>query len=89
MVTVLTLVMIGGFITIITLLVIRFSDVFGQDRVAEVLGIPDNITLPAGTVPLSFTATDTWYAVVTDANDILIFDRSRGDLIQTLTVTAP
>ncbi len=81
--------MIGGFITIITLLVIRFSDVFGPDAAAADLGLPDSITLPAGTTPLSFTATEDWYAVVTDTPEILIFDRETGALLQQITVTTP
>lgn len=78
LVTVLTGTMIAGLLVIIALLVIRFSD-----RPAP---LPGAITLPDGSTPAAFTMTDRWYAVVTEADEILIFDRDTGALMQTLTI---
>ena len=66
LVTVLTVVMIVGVVIIAALLVIRLNQ--------PALAIPDQITLPAGTVAVSYTQTNEWFAVVTDENKILIFD---------------
>ena len=73
LVTILTMVMIVGVVLIAALLVIRLNQ--------PALAIPDRITLPAGTVALSYTQTQDWYAVVTDQNKILIFDLD-GQLTQ-------
>lgn len=76
--TVLTVVMIGGLLVITTLIVIRFS--------ATRPVLPDAITLPDGTRAEAFTQGRDWYAVVTQDNRILIFDRSSGALRQTVTI---
>jgi hypothetical protein len=78
LVTVLTGTMIAGLLVIIALFVIRFSD-----RPAP---LPGAITLPDGSTPAAFTMTDRWYAVVTEADEILIFDRDTGTLLQTLAI---
>ncbi|WP_296764542.1 DUF6476 family protein [Sediminimonas sp.] len=80
LVTVLTGTMIAGLLVIIALFVIRFSD-----RPAP---LPGAITLPDGSTPAAFTMTDRWYAVVTEADEILIFDRDTGTLLQTLAIEA-
>ena len=77
LVTVLTVVMIVGVVLIAALLVIRLNQ--------PVLAIPDQITLPAGTVAKSYTQTHDWFAVVTDENKILIFDLN-GQLTQEVDV---
>ena len=77
LVTVLTLVMIVGVVLIAALLVIRLNQ--------PALAIPDQITLPAGTVAISYTQTHDWFAVVTDQNKILIFDLN-GQLTQEVDV---
>jgi len=77
LVTVLTVVMIFGVVLIATLLVIRLNQ--------PALAIPDQITLPAGTVAVSYTQTQDWFAVVTDENKILIFDLN-GQLTQEVDV---
>jgi len=77
-VTVLTTVMIVGVVIVIGLLVTRLS------RDTPVL--PDQIILPDGAKPLAFTQGTGWYAVVTDADEILIFDRLTGALKQTVVV---
>ena len=77
LVTVLTVVMIVGVVLIAALLVIRLNQ--------PSLAIPDQITLPAGTVAVSYTQTQDWFAVVTNENKILIFDVS-GQLTQEVDV---
>jgi len=77
LVTVLTVVMIIGVVLIVALLVIRLN--------RPALAIPDQITLPAGTVAVSYTQTQDWFAVVTDENKILIFDLN-GQLTQEVDV---
>jgi hypothetical protein len=78
LVTVLTATMIGGLFIIIALFVIRFSD-----RPAP---LPDEITLPDGATASAFTQGDGWYAVVTQQNTILIFDRGSGALRQSIDI---
>lgn len=78
LVTVLTVTMIGGVLIIIALLVIRLND--------DAVSLPASVTLPNGTIPVAFTQTKDWYAVVTEDNRILIFDLN-GELSQTLDVT--
>lgn len=78
LVTVLTATMIGGVLIIISLIVMRFYDV------PPVL--PDQINLPAGTSAVSFTQGPDWFAVVTDQNEILVFDRVTGKLKQSVTI---
>ena len=77
LVTVLTVVMIVGVVLIAALLVIRLNH--------PALAIPDQITLPAGTIAFSYTQTQDWFAVVTDENKILIFDLN-GQLTQEVDV---
>lgn len=79
LVTVLTAVMILGVLTIVLLIVMRFRDVAPP--------LPDQIDLPDGASAVSFTQGDNWFAVTTDADEILIFDRVTGALRQTVTVT--
>lgn len=78
MVTVLTVVMIVGVVVVIGLLVTRLT------RDAPVL--PSEITLPGGAKPVAFTQAADWYAVVTDTNEILVFDRMTGALRQRVVV---
>ncbi|WP_299303409.1 DUF6476 family protein [uncultured Litoreibacter sp.] len=80
LVTTLTAVMIGGLLVLIALIVIRVQ------QPATTLAIPQQINLPGGAVATAFTTTPDWYAVVTQNNQILIFDRITSELIQTITV---
>ncbi|MGK7652162.1 DUF6476 family protein [Roseovarius sp. B08] len=80
LVTVLTGVMILGFLVIVALFVTKFSR-------ASSPTLPEVISLPDGTTPTAFTRADGWYAVVTDADTILIFDETTGELRQTIEVT--
>lgn len=79
LVTTLTVVMIVGFLVLIGFLVTRFPS-------SGDLTIPDQITLPDGTIPVAFTQTADWYAVVTKVNEILIFDRATGEILQKVAV---
>lgn len=76
--TTLTAVMIGGVLVVIGLLVTRLN--------ADAPVLPDQITLPDGARAQAFTQGDGWYAVVTDGNEILIFDRLTGKLRQRVVV---
>ncbi len=84
LVTVLTATMIVGVLVIIGLLVTRLQQ---TDTPAPAL--PDGITLPEGATARAITFGGDWYAVVTAEDRILIFDRSSGDLRQSVTVRAP
>jgi hypothetical protein len=79
LVTLLTATMIVGFLTVIVLLVIRL----GQPGAPP---LPDRITLPGGATATAFTQGPDWYAVVTDTNEILIFDPASGDLRQRIEI---
>ena len=78
LVTILTTVMIFGLLVIVTLFVIRFSSTPQM--------LPDSITLPDGTKAAAFTMGTDWYAVVTEDEQILIFDRTSGFLRQTIAI---
>jgi len=82
LVTALLAVMICGFLVLIALFVIRFpAPAAGPD-------LPDTIALPAGQSAVALTHGQGWYAVVTDADEILIFDAGTGRLRQRVQVTA-
>ncbi len=78
LVTILTATMIIGVVLIIALIVIRFYK--------APLALPDTLELPDGAQALSFTQGPDWYAVVTDGNQILVFDRITGRLLQTVDI---
>ncbi|WP_195820696.1 DUF6476 family protein [Roseobacter sp. MH60115] len=78
LVTVLTATMIGGVLLIIFLIVMRFND--------PAPNLPTEITLPGDARAISFTQGPDWYAVVTDNDEILIFDRVTGQLEKTISV---
>ncbi|QDY70260.1 DUF6476 family protein [Qingshengfaniella alkalisoli] len=79
LVTVLTITMIAGLLTIIALLVIRFTS---EPRIA----LPDEITVPGGANASAFTQGRDWYAIVTDQDEIIIYDRASGDIRKTLSI---
>ena len=79
LVSVLTGVMILGISTNVGLMIWKFT--------AEPAPLmPDSITLPDGVEASAVTLGPGWYAVVTDDNRILIYDRDSGALRQTVTV---
>jgi hypothetical protein len=79
LVTILTVTMILGFLTIVALFVMRFAE---MNRVE----LPDKITLPDGAVATAFTQGEGWFAVVTEADEILIYSRVTGNLRQRIRV---
>lgn len=82
--TILTASMILGLVTIIVLIVIRVPNVIRT--VEDPIPLPSELTLPDGTVATSFTQGQDWYAVVTQDNEILIFDRGDNSLRQTIII---
>jgi hypothetical protein len=70
LVTVLTAVMIVGFIVLIVVFVTRFPRGASVSSVA----LPDQITLPDSMRATAYTRGEGWYAVVTDTQEILIFN---------------
>jgi len=72
--------MIVGLVVMIGLFVIRF---WGG---GPELTLPDTITLPDGQTATAFTQGADWYGIVTNQNQILIYDRATGDLRQTVTI---
>lgn len=74
----LTVVMIAGFLVLIAALVIRLN--------ADPLPLPDRIALPGGVSAVAFTQGTDWFAVVTDDDRILIYDRATSRLRQTVTI---
>ncbi|WP_428542584.1 DUF6476 family protein [Profundibacter sp.] len=84
LVTTLTGTMIVGVVVIIGLLVMRIN---GKPApVATGLDLPASITLPDGTRATAFTTGKGWYAVVTDRDEILIYDADSGELQQTVRI---
>lgn len=81
LVTVMSVVMIVGFIVLIVLFVIRFRD--------QPAPLPAEITLPEGQSPYAVTRGKDWYAVVTQDQQILIYDASTGKIVQTVDINLP
>lgn len=79
LVTALTVTMILGFLTIVALFVMRFTQ---MNRVE----LPDAIVLPDGSTATAFTRGEGWFAVVTDADEILIYSRVTGNLRQRIKI---
>jgi len=80
MVTVLTVIMIGGVVTVVLLLVIRLNEAPAP------LPLPQQITLPDGATATAFTVGSDWFGVVTENNEILIYDQATGALRQTIVL---
>ncbi|GAA4223092.1 hypothetical protein GGQ68_000877 [Sagittula marina] len=78
MVTLLMVVMMAGIIAIASLLWLRYSKAQAP--------LPELITLPDGTQATAYTQGSDWYAVVTNDDQILIFDRATGRLRQTILI---
>jgi hypothetical protein len=79
LVTALTVTMILGFLTIVSLFVMRFAE---MNRVE----LPDEIVLPGGAKATAFTRGEGWFAVVTEEEEILIYSRITGNLRQRIKI---
>ena len=77
LVTLLTVSMILGILTIAALLAFKLR--------SENINFPQTLTLPDGTKPIAFTQTKDWYSIITEANEILIY-KNDGTLIRSITV---
>ena len=80
LVTALTLTMIFGLLTIIILIVMRFT---GEPAAP----IPSELILPDGAKAHAFTLGPDWAAVVTQDDQIIIFDREDFSIRQTIQIT--
>lgn len=80
LVTVLTVIMIVGVVTVVSLLVIRLNGA------PPPLPLPDRVTLPDGATATAFTVGTDWFGVVTQNDEILIFDQLTGALRQTIVL---
>ena len=79
LVTALTLTMIFGLITIVALFVMRFNE---MNRVE----LPEQVVLPDGVRATAYTQGAGWFAIVTDSDQILIFESLTGSLQQSISV---
>ena len=77
LVTLLTVSMIVGILTIAALLAFKLR--------SENINFPQTLTLPEGIKPIAFTQTKDWYSIITEANEILIY-KNDGTLIRSITV---
>lgn len=79
--------MIAGLVVVIVLLVTRFPD---KETLSggSTISLPEAISLPAGSKAQAFTQGDKWFAIVTDQNQILIYDREGLNLTQTISIKA-
>ncbi|MEL6549740.1 MAG: DUF6476 family protein [Pseudomonadota bacterium] len=83
LVTILTATMILGVIIIITLLVIRLTDA------PRSIPAPAQLALPEGTRVIAITQTAENILVVTEAQNLLIFDASGTELIRAIQLAPP
>ena len=77
LVTLLTVSMIVGILTIAALLAFKLR--------SENINFPQTLTLPDGAKPIAFTQTKDWYSIITEAKEILIY-KNDGTLIRSITV---
>ena len=77
LVTLLTVSMILGILTIAALLAFKLR--------SENINFPQTLTLPEGTKPIAFTQTKDWYSIITETNEILIY-KNDGTLIKSIKV---
>ena len=77
LVTLLTVSMILGILTIATLLAFKLR--------SENINFPQTLTLPDGTKPIAFTQTKDLYSIISETNEILIYEND-GTLIKSITV---
>ena len=77
LVTLLTVSMILGILTIAALLAFKLR--------SENINFPQTLTLPDGTKPIAFTQTKDWYSIISETNEILIY-KNDGTLIRSIAV---
>ena len=77
LVTLLTVSMIAGILTVAALLAFKLR--------SENINFPQTLTLPDGTKPIAFTQTKDWYSIISETNEILIY-KNDGTLIKSITV---
>lgn len=70
--------MIVGLVTVVSLIVMRFRD--------DGPILPETLTLPDGVQAQAVTMGDGWYAIVTNDDRILIYDRITGALRQEVQI---
>lgn len=68
------------------LLVVLFATRLGGRDATDTLRLPSSITLPEGARAMAITQGQGWWAVVTDSDEILIYDAETGTLRQTVAV---
>lgn len=83
LVIVLTLTMIIGVIMIVWVIVTRMPQ-----AMRGLPELPTEVVLPEGAAALAFTQGKDWFAVVTDTDEILVFDRATGALRQTVRISS-
>lgn len=82
LVTLLTATMIVGIVALVALLYTRLP---GPSSAPALPALPEALTLPEGTVAQAVTAGPGWWAVVTEAGDILLYSEA-GLLVRTISV---
>jgi predicted PurR-regulated permease PerM len=82
LVTVLTITMICGIITLVFLIVIKMKDLNNNFSIS----LPKEIILPDDKVVKSFTKGTNWYAIVTESNEILIYDSNTNNIKQIVKI---
>lgn len=70
--------MIAGVVTLVGLLVIRLGDTTPP--------LPSEISLPEGITAIGFSQGEGWYAILTDNNLMLIYNRFTGELAQEVAI---
>lgn len=78
----LTASLILGVLAVVVVIVIRFA-------APPTPVLPEDLVLPAGMQALSVTLGSDWLGVVTMDDHILIYDRTSGQLRQTITLSRP
>jgi hypothetical protein len=84
LVTALAATMIVGFVILVAVFVIRLQ--VPQPSAAVLDGLPETIILPQGARATAFTQGPGWFAVVTEDEHILIYDRDTSALRQIVQV---
>ena len=76
-----TVVFVAGFTVVVFVIYLRFPD--GSD---VTLRFPESIQLPADVSPVAFTQTRKWFAIITESDEILIFDAESGEILQRIQI---